>query len=183
MVVATTTRWAAYEAGRRSDPLPGSGVIVHSAPRMPFEQSGVLWEVSFANPNKADAVVRVDFELSAAVAQYSTVGTWCPPAHFSRQSTRPHSHVPQAQMPCPLLCARRQRSPCRTHAGFTRHLQSTTCCSTASSTGRKRDSQLAERRRRRRGILHVLGISSSEPSSQTTFRCPGRNARRKLRAL
>jgi len=53
-VDASTTRWAAYEAGRRSSPLPGSGVAVSTATRMPFEQAGVMWKLDFANPGTED---------------------------------------------------------------------------------------------------------------------------------
>ena len=53
-VDATSTRWAAYEAGRRSSPLPGSGVVVSTATRLPFEQAGVMWELHFDNPGAAD---------------------------------------------------------------------------------------------------------------------------------
>ena len=74
-VAASATRWLAYEAGRRSDAV--AGVHVETAVRMPFEQSGVMWEVKITNPSTtASATVRLDIQLSAAAASYETVGTW-----------------------------------------------------------------------------------------------------------
>lgn len=73
---AVETRWAAHEAGRRSAPIAGSGVVVESFMRMPFEQPGIIWDFVFNNPTTELANVSVDFELSAMVSQYATVGTW-----------------------------------------------------------------------------------------------------------
>jgi hypothetical protein len=75
----TATRWQTHEAGRRAAPLPGSGVAVESAMRMPFEQNGVMWEVHFTNPGTAAATIRLDFELSAMMNTLPTVGTWVYP--------------------------------------------------------------------------------------------------------
>ena len=79
-VVAAGTRWQVHEAGRRSAPLPGSGVVVESATRMPFEQNGVFWQLNFTNPGASAVTIRVDFTLSAMVNELSTVGTWVYPA-------------------------------------------------------------------------------------------------------
>lgn len=75
-IEATGTKWAAYEATRRSDPLPTSNVVVTTATRMPFEQTGVVWVINFTNPTSSAAVLRVDFALGASIKKYETVGTW-----------------------------------------------------------------------------------------------------------
>ena len=75
----TATRWQTHEAGRRTAPLPGSGVIVESAMRMPFEQNGVVWEVNFTTAGDSGATIRLDFELSAMMNKLPTVGTWVYP--------------------------------------------------------------------------------------------------------
>ena len=76
-VSASATRWATHEAGRRSSPLLfAGGVTIESATRMPFEQNGVMWVVKVHNPGPHAATLRVDVELSAAVARYESVGTW-----------------------------------------------------------------------------------------------------------
>jgi hypothetical protein len=75
----TATRWQTHEAGRRAAPLPGSGVAIESAMRMPFEQNGVMWEVNFTNPGTEAATIRLDFELSAMMNKLPTVGTWVYP--------------------------------------------------------------------------------------------------------
>ena len=74
-VLAQGTKWAAHEARRRSAPLHGSGVVVESATRMPFEQHGVMWQMSFTAPATTAATVKVDFELSAMVSRHS-IGGW-----------------------------------------------------------------------------------------------------------
>eukprot|EP00040_Diaphanoeca_grandis_P014326 m.72606 g.72606 ORF g.72606 m.72606 type:complete len:482 (-) comp24467_c0_seq2:109-1554(-) len=75
-VIATGTRWAAYEASRRSSPQNGSNIVVKSATRMPFESNGVFWMLNFSNPGDTDVTIRVDFRLSATAREYATVGTW-----------------------------------------------------------------------------------------------------------
>lgn len=75
-VTADTTRWAAHEAGRVSARLPGSGVVVRTATRMPFEQNGVIWELNISNPTAAAAKLRLDIALPTAVSSYPTIGTW-----------------------------------------------------------------------------------------------------------
>ena len=79
-VEATATRWSVNEAMRRSKPLPGSGVVVQVATRMPFEQNGVMWELNFTNPTNASKTIRVDLSLTGAVSELPTVGTWVYPA-------------------------------------------------------------------------------------------------------
>jgi hypothetical protein len=80
------TRWQAHEAGRRTAPLPGSGVTVESAMRMPFEQNGVIWQVTFTAPPGGDAKIRLDFELSAMVNKLPSVGTWVYPTVHTAES-------------------------------------------------------------------------------------------------
>jgi hypothetical protein len=77
-VSAAATKWATHEAGRRSAPLADAGgVVVESATRMPFEQSGVMWSISFSNPSESNAVsIKVEFELSVTAAKFESVGTW-----------------------------------------------------------------------------------------------------------
>jgi hypothetical protein len=79
-VAASATRWATHEAGRRAAALPGSGVVVESATRMPFETNAVLWTINFTNPTSNAASIRVDFRLSGMVNKLSSVGTWVYPA-------------------------------------------------------------------------------------------------------
>ena len=92
-VAATGTRWSAYEARRRSDPLPGSGVVIESATRMGFEQNTVMWAINFTNPKgSAQTLANVTFVLASMVTQYSTVGTWVyavptDPAQFNYTSS------------------------------------------------------------------------------------------------
>ena len=80
VVAASATRWATHEAGRRSAPLPGSGVVIESATRMPFEANGVIWQMNFTNPTAKATSLKVEFQLTAMVNKLSTVGTWVYPA-------------------------------------------------------------------------------------------------------
>lgn len=79
-VDAVATRWLAHEAGRRSAPVAGSGVVVESATRMAFERNAVLWVINVSNPTAHTVRVNASFTLAPTISQFATVGTWVYPA-------------------------------------------------------------------------------------------------------
>ncbi|MDX9971545.1 MAG: hypothetical protein RBU21_01005 [FCB group bacterium] len=109
-LLATESRWCAYQIQRRA----ARGVLVETTVRMVPEAGGVLFRLQLTNPGAAEAVPRIDINLSGRIRRYDSAWEW----FYPRPGDPAEFEAEVLATPPKVLVVRDALSPARTAWAF-----------------------------------------------------------------